>query len=89
MSDVLWGLLGFVVILFWLINITVILPKLRKQRTIYIADWLFTGYHQIKNLFDYKDICLKKNVPLFWYKTQVFLAAAFLGITVLEIFLGL
>ena len=89
MSDPLWDLLGFVAVLSWLIHITFILPKLRKYKTIYVADWIFTGYHQIKNLSDHKDICLKENAPLIWYKTQIFLTTAFMGIIVLETFFGL
>jgi hypothetical protein len=88
MSDFFWSLLVLVVVLNWLIHISFVLPKLRKYRTIYVADWIFTGYHQIKNLSDYKDICLEENAPLFWYKTQIFLTAAFIGIIVLEIFYG-
>ena len=66
MDDLLWNILGVIAILNWCHYVFLILPKLRETRTLYLSDWGFTfdPFHGIKNLKEYKSICLKENSPL-------------------------
>ena len=57
------------------------LPKIRKHRRIYLRDWGF-GL-PFKNLFEYKQICEQENKSLIWYKAQLYLIYAFVGIIIL------
>lgn len=67
MVDKLFNLIVSLIILDLVINIVIILPKLRRYKTVLIRDWFFVGIHHLDNLKEYKKICENENVPLTWY----------------------
>ena len=54
----------------FLIQFSIIVPKVREYGTKSRWDGI-SGPHQFRILLEYKDICLKEGIPLFWYKIQL------------------
>ena len=87
MNDSLWYLLGFIAITNWLIYVTIIMPSLRRKRTIYLKDWGFSPFQPLRNLFEYKSTCERENTSLIWFKTQILLLMVFIVLGFLTVFI--
>jgi hypothetical protein len=75
-------------ILFWIIQTVVIVPTLRRFKKVHWFDWLASGPHQISNLLEYKQFCLKENEPVFWFNIQMIIFGLFIGNLFLIYFLS-
>jgi hypothetical protein len=78
MDDSFWYLIGLVAIISWSIYISVTLPKVRKNRTIYLRDWGLGIARPIKLLFEYKELCERDKESLFWFIYQILLTSFFI-----------
>ena len=89
MHDSLWYILGLIALASWCLYAFETLPKIRKRRTIYLSDWGFSPFKPLKNLNEYKNICEQENKSLIWYRAQLYLILAFMGIGILWILIPL
>ena len=71
MDELVFNILGAVFVVDWYLYIAIILPKIRKHRKIYLADWGFSLNQPLLNIFEYKKLCEKDNEPILWYKIQI------------------
>jgi hypothetical protein len=85
MHDILWYLFSFMAFASWCLYVFEMLPKIRKQRAIYLRDWGFSAFKPLQNINEYKKICEKENQSLIWYKVQLFLIYSFIVIGLVEI----
>lgn len=86
MNDFSWYIIIALAVANWWIYISVILPKVRKNRTIYLRDWGFGIGAPFKTLIEYKGLCERDHESLLWFKVQVFLIAAFIIYGFLSVF---
>lgn len=86
LHDILWYALGIIVFASWYLYIFEILPQIRERRTIYLRDWGFSPFQPLKNLNEYRGICEQEDKSLIWYRVQLYLLFAFIGIGMLSIF---
>ena len=78
MVDVIVKIEFFLLIAFWAIQSLVIISRLKGDKKIYWFDWIISGPHQINNLIEYKKLCIKKGLPLTWYRLQIFIFIFFI-----------
>jgi hypothetical protein len=79
MNDFAWYIIVALALANWWLYVSVVLPKVRKNRRIYLRDWGVGIGAPFKTLIEYKGLCERDNEPLFWFNVQVFLIAAFIS----------
>jgi hypothetical protein len=87
MNDWPWYIIVALALANWWIYISFVLPKVRRNRTIYLRDWGFGIGTPFKTLIEYKELCERDNEPLIWFKVQIFLIFAFVIIGFFSAFL--
>ena len=87
MNDILWSITGIITFVSWYLYVFETLPKIRKHRNVYLRDWGFSVFQPARNLTEYKKICEEENQSLIWYKAQIYLVFAFIGVGLISIFI--
>lgn len=55
-------------ILYFTIFVGYIVPAIRQKRKIYWSDWFGLNFNWFSYLSEYKEICIEKGIPLFFYR---------------------
>ena len=83
-ENFLWYAAVTIILAYWYLHVVETLPKIRKYRKVYLRDWGFLGL-SFTNLIEYKEICLRENESLLWFKVQLYLIYAFVGIILFSV----
>lgn len=68
----------FISILICWIYICIIVPKVKTYKSKNLKNYMITGFHDIKILYDYYKICSQKQEPLFWFYSIIALSLFFI-----------
>jgi len=81
-DDIIWHIFGVMIAIDVYVYHFIMLPKIRKNRKVTLADWGFSINQPLLNVFEYRELCEKDKEPIICYKIQI-------GLLVLFIVLGI
>ena len=85
------SIIGFVLFMLtlsiFIVNLIIIFPKVRGKENISINDFAI-GFQYLSYLIEYRHICLKEGLSLFWFYYEVTVYVIIVILSLLFIFLN-